>query len=68
MSTTTTAALLLLCPHCHSHPAEFACTPTYCGGLDMRFAADGDDSTPWCTGCGARTQKKCGCGPRAEND
>lgn len=26
------------------------------------------DPTPYCTGCGAMTEKKCKCGPIAEND
>lgn len=27
-----------------------------------------NDPTPWCSACGAKTMKKCNCGPIPEND
>jgi hypothetical protein len=36
---------------------------------DEEIEPDEDyDPTPWCSGCGARKQSDCHCGPIAEND
>lgn len=40
------------------------------GTIAKRALAKGveSDPTPWCSHCGAKTYKQCGCGPIAENE
>lgn len=42
----------------------------YCFRVGGIMACDSDDydPTPWCRCCGAMEQKKCDCGPFAENE
>lgn len=35
--------------------------------LALTHQAADDDPTPWCTGCGAKRQQDCHCGPIADN-
>ena len=37
-------------------------------GLDLDEIDETGDTSPWCSGCGARFSRQCNCGPRAEND
>lgn len=44
-----------------------SCSADHCVNIKRQPPKD-TDPTPWCNGCGAKTQAGCSCGPIAEND
>lgn len=57
------------CPYCDAtYEAGAEAVQIQCCGEVGHLEEYDPDPTPWCSGCGAKRERDCKCGPIAAND